>query len=130
MAYACEIGVDGVVIKTIAIPDKLPDGVSFEVFCRPHGDPASTWRRTYKGGRGRTHPRKNFGGPGHAYDETRDAFVPPRPEVDGVRMESWVLDEDDAEWRPPKARPAPDGKDYVWDEAAQDWKVAARTNAR
>lgn len=38
--------------------------------------------------------RKNFAGIGYIYDETRDAFIPPKPEGEG-----WVLNEETCHWR-------------------------------
>ena len=57
--------------------------------------------------------RYNYAGIGFTYDETRDAFIPPRPYA------SWVLDETTCLWVAPVAMPE-DG-DYVWDEEAGDW---------
>lgn len=37
--------------------------------------------------------RKNFAGIGYTYDETRDAFIPPKP-VEG----EWVLNEETCQW--------------------------------
>jgi len=39
--------------------------------------------------------RKNFAGIGYSYDETLDAFIPPKP------FESWELDPDKFIWVPP-----------------------------
>lgn len=61
--------------------------------------------------------RKNYAGPGYLYDETRDAFIPPKP------YPSWLLDEDTCLWQPPVPYPT-DGGMYVWDEATQTWEPA------
>lgn len=37
--------------------------------------------------------RKNFAGIGYIYDQTRDAFIPPKPEEG-----SWILNEDTCRW--------------------------------
>jgi hypothetical protein len=37
--------------------------------------------------------RKNFAGIGYSYDQTRDAFIPPKPEEG-----NWVLNEDTCKW--------------------------------
>jgi hypothetical protein len=37
--------------------------------------------------------RKNFAGIGYTYDQTRDAFIPPKPEEG-----NWVLNEDTCIW--------------------------------
>lgn len=58
--------------------------------------------------------RKNFASVGYVYDAMRDAFIPPK------RYESWVLDETTCLWKAPIDMPD-DGKEYVWDEANQQW---------
>lgn len=37
--------------------------------------------------------RKNYAGIGFTYDEVRDAFIPPKPEIG-----EWVLNEDTCQW--------------------------------
>ena len=59
--------------------------------------------------------RFNYAGIGFSYDETRDAFIPPK------FYASWVLDEDTCLWVAPI--PMPDGA-YVWDEDPGDWVAA------
>jgi len=59
--------------------------------------------------------RKNYAGKGYTYDETRDAFIAPKP------YPSWVLDEDTCCWKAPTPYPE-DGKSYDWDEASTSWK--------
>lgn len=39
--------------------------------------------------------RKNFAGIGYTYDETRDAFIPPKPEVEG---KVFILNEQTCLW--------------------------------
>lgn len=117
MAHAAEVAPDGTVIKVIVIPDDVTSE-EFDAFCAPHGDPTSTWRRTYKD-RSR---RKNYAGPGYKFDAGRDAFIPPKPVGEkGEVFDSWPLDEETARWKPPVDYPT-DGKDYQWDEATADWK--------
>jgi hypothetical protein len=58
--------------------------------------------------------RKNFAGIGFNYDETRDAFIPPKP------FESWLLNEETCNWEAPKPYPT-DEKPYNWDEESQEW---------
>ena len=58
--------------------------------------------------------RKNYAGIGFTYDETRDAFIPPKP------FESWILDEDTCLWESPVPYPT-DGEMYTWDEDSGDW---------
>ena len=58
--------------------------------------------------------RKNFAGVGYTYDETRDAFIPPKP------FPSWVLNEETCNWEAPVAMPN-DGNPYSWNEDTQTW---------
>jgi len=62
--------------------------------------------------------RKNFAGIGYSYDQTRDAFIPPKP------FNSWILDEDTCLWEAPVAYPD-DGQMYEWNETEQQWEVLA-----
>jgi hypothetical protein len=58
--------------------------------------------------------RKNYAGIGYTYDQTRDAFIPPKP------FDSWTLNEDTCRWEAPVAYPT-DGKIYIWDETITNW---------
>jgi len=60
--------------------------------------------------------RKNFAGIGYKYDETRDAFIPPKP------FNSWTLNETTCLWDPPVAMPT-DGQRYTWNETNQTWDL-------
>ena len=60
--------------------------------------------------------RKNYAGVGYTYDQTRDAFIPPKP------FPSWVLNEDTCVWNAPTAMPD-DGKMYDWDEDTTSWVI-------
>ena len=59
--------------------------------------------------------RKNYAGTGYIYDETRDAFIPPKT------YPSWVLDEETCRWNSPIPYPD-DEKEYRWDEDITNWK--------
>ena len=58
--------------------------------------------------------RKNYAGIGYTYDESRDAFISPKP------FESWVLDENSCCWKSPVNYPQ-DGKFYNWNEQTLSW---------
>jgi hypothetical protein len=60
--------------------------------------------------------RKNYAGIGYIYDETRDAFIPPKP------YESWTLDEDTCLWQAPTPYPN-DGNFYSWSEDSLSWEI-------
>ena len=59
--------------------------------------------------------RKNYAGVGYTYDETRDAFIAPKP------YPSWTLVEESCLWKAPVAYPD-DGARYSWDEDITNWK--------
>ena len=69
-----------------------------------------TWKQTSYNGR----IRKNYAGIGYTYDETLDAFIPPKP------FDSWILDTDKAQWKAPVDMPT-DDKRYTWNEATTSW---------
>ena len=58
--------------------------------------------------------RKNYASIGFVYDETKDAFIPPK------LYESWKLNETTCLWEPPVEYPS-DNKSYVWDEENTKW---------
>lgn len=60
--------------------------------------------------------RKNYAGIGYSYDETRDAFIPPKP------YDSWTLNESSCLWEAPVAYPT-DGERYEWNEDEQQWDL-------
>lgn len=62
--------------------------------------------------------RKNFAGTGYTYDESLDAFIPPK------RFDSWVLNPDTCKWQPPIPYPGTQPQEYVWDETTVSWVVA------
>ncbi len=60
--------------------------------------------------------RKNYASIGFTYDQTRDAFIPPKP------FASWTLNEETCVWDPPVVRPD-DGQRYSWNEETQQWDL-------
>ena len=69
-----------------------------------------TWKQTSYNNR----IRKHYAGIGYTYDETLDAFVPPKP------FASWLLDTDKAQWKAPVDMPS-DDKRYTWNEDTLAW---------
>jgi hypothetical protein len=70
-----------------------------------------TWKQTSYNGK----IRKNYAGVGYTYDESRNAFIPPKP------YSSWLLDENTCQWKAPVGYPT-DNKEYTWDENTTSWK--------
>ncbi len=60
--------------------------------------------------------RKNFAGVDYTYDQTRDAFIPPKT------FNSWILNEDTCRWEAPVSRPD-DGEKYEWNESTTSWDI-------
>ena len=60
--------------------------------------------------------RKNYAGVGFKYDQTRDAFIPPKP------FNSWILNETTCLWEAPVVKPD-DGQIYSWNEDTQQWDL-------
>jgi len=60
--------------------------------------------------------RKNYAGIGFTYDETRDAFIAPKP------FNSWILNEDTCIWEAPVAKPE-DNNMYSWNESTLTWNI-------
>jgi len=67
--------------------------------------------------------RKNYATIGGKYDQTRDAFIPPKP------FESWILNETTCLWQAPTPEPelTQDQIDnenyYTWNEENQTWDL-------
>ena len=60
--------------------------------------------------------RKNYASIGFSYDQTRDAFIPPKP------YKSWTLNETTCLWEAPVSYPT-DGQIYKWNETNQSWDL-------
>jgi hypothetical protein len=64
--------------------------------------------------------RKNYAGIGYFYDQTRDAFIPPKP------FNSWVLNEDTCLWNAPVTMPTAELEEnqyYSWNESTLTWDI-------
>ena len=60
--------------------------------------------------------KKNYAGIGYTFDQSRDAFIAPKP------YDSWSLDEDSCLWVAPIPYPT-DGQKYFWNEENQSWDL-------
>ena len=67
--------------------------------------------------------RKNYAGVGYTYDQSRDAFIPPK------KYKSWTLNETTCLWDPPVAKPElteeqiNNNNYYSWNEETQQWDL-------
>jgi hypothetical protein len=111
MAHFAKV-VDGLVTQVIVAE---PEFFATFIDTSP-GEWIQTSYNTYGGvhATGGTPLRKNYAGVGFAYDQRRDAFIPPQP------FASWGLNEDTCLWEAPVAYPD-DGKQYKWNENTLAW---------
>jgi hypothetical protein len=85
----------------------------------PNGDEGYQWLIDNLGGRWvktsyNGNIRKNYAGTGYYFDETRDAFISPKP------FDSWILDEETCQWKAPIEYPN-DKEFYMWNENTLTW---------
>ena len=123
MAHFCKLGVGNIVERVEVVSNDVATteqaGVDFLNNLYGTND---IWKKTSYNTRGGVHKtggtpfRKNFAGIGFKYDQTRDAFIPPRPYA------SWVLNETTCLWDPPVVKPD-DGQRYTWNEENQTWDL-------
>ena len=127
MAHFAKIGLDGKVIEVVAVHNNElldsngieQESIGIDFLTKLLG--SSSWKQTsyntYGGvhNNGKTPLRKNYASIGYEYDETRDAFIPPKP------FNSWILNEDTCLWEAPVAYPNDITKDYIWDENTLNW---------
>lgn len=66
--------------------------------------------------------RKNYAGIGFYYDETLDAFIPPKP----IDRPSYILNLESGLWQPPISPPESiEGGQWFWAEVEQEWFFVA-----
>jgi hypothetical protein len=87
-----------------------------------YNEPNSIWKQTSYNTIGGVHInngaplRKNFASIDYQYDQTRDAFIPPKPYA------SWILNENTCFWDAPVAKPK-DENIYIWNELTLTWDI-------
>ena len=123
MASFCKIGKGNIVEKVVAVSNEIATTEQAGVdFLNTLYKTRDVWKQTsYNTSAGEhllggTPFRKNFAGIGFKYDQTRDAFIPPKP------FNSWTLNEDTCLWKAPIEYPN-DGKKYKWNEENQIWDL-------
>ena len=122
MSHFAEIDENNIVTRVLVGNNEHPDE-GHQWFVDNLG---GTWVKTSYNTRGGVHTlggtplRKNYAGIGYTYDETRDAFIPPKP------YDSWVLDEETCLWEAPVAMPD-DGEPYAWNEETQSWDLISES---
>jgi hypothetical protein len=113
MAHFAKLGVGNIIERVEVVSNDIATDEQTGVdFLNNLYGTRDTWKQTSYNG----NIRKNFAGIGYKYDQTRDAFIPPKP------FNSWVLDEDTCRWEAPVAKPD-DGQAYEWNETDQQWDL-------
>ena len=122
MAHFAKLNNDNIVIDVQSVHnDTATDEAAGITFLNKLYGTIDTWKQpsyNTKGGvhlLGGTPFRKNYAGIGDTYDQTRDAFIPPKP------YSSWTLNETTCLWDAPVAMPD-DGKYYIWNEDNTNWE--------
>jgi hypothetical protein len=113
MAHFAKLGVGNIVEKVEVVSNDIATNEQTGVdFLNNLYGTRDTWKQTSYNG----NIRKNFAGIGYTYDQTRDAFIPPKP------FNSWTLNEDTCLWEAPVTYPD-DGQAYKWNETDQQWDL-------
>lgn len=117
MAHFAQLDQNNIVVQVIVVNNEdTKDSIGTENeliginFCKSLFGPLTIWKQTSYNAT----IRKNYAGIGFTYDETRDAFIAPKPYA------SWVLNESTCRWEAPTPMPS-DGKMYSWNEDSQQW---------
>jgi hypothetical protein len=123
MAHFAQLDENNIVTQVIVVSnDDIKDSEGNEseltgiAFCKSLLGPNTIWKQTSYN----ANIRKNYAGIGFTYDETRDAFISPKP------FNSWILNETTCRWEAPVAYPN-DGKMYIWNDFAIRWDVGPTT---
>ena len=113
MAHFAKLGIGNIVEKVEVVSNDIAtteqNGIDFLNNLYNKND---TWVQTSYNG----NIKKNFAGIGYTYDQTRDAFISPKP------FNSWILDETTCLWEAPVYMPD-DGKRYNWNETTTSWDL-------
>ena len=126
MAYFAKLGTGNIVENVISINNAVitdANGVEQEKlgvdFINKLYNTRDVWKQTSYN----NNFRKNYAGIGYQYDQTRDAFIPPKP------FNSWILNETTCQWNSPVAMPATELEDnqyYSWNESIINWEIKTR----
>jgi len=130
MAHFAKLGTGNIIEKVEVVSNDVAttEQAGVEFLQNLYKDRA-VWKQTSYNTRGGEHLldgtpfRKNYAGVGWKYDQTRDAFIPPKP------FNSWTLNETTCLWEAPIARPEltqeqiDNNNYYTWNEKNQTWDL-------
>ena len=130
MAHFAKLGVGNIVERVAVVSNDVATteqaGVDF--LNNLYGS-RDVWKQTSYNTSGGEHKlggtplRKNYAGVGYTYDQSRDAFIPPKP------FNSWILNETTCLWEAPVAYPELTQEQmdnynyYAWNEETKQWDL-------
>ena len=113
MAHFAKLGTGNIVEQVIVVSNDIATTEQAGVdFINKLYNTRDVWKQTSYN----NNIRKNYAGIGYSYDQTRDAFIPPKP------FDSWILNEDTCLWEAPVAKPE-DDNEYNWNEEKTSWDL-------
>ena len=123
MAHFAKIGIGSKVQKVSVVSNDIATTEQAGIdFLNNLYETNDIWKQTSYNTHGGVHNnggipfRKNHAGIGFKYDQTRDAFIAPKP------YNSWILNETTCQWEAPVALPDTENR-YNWNEINQNWDL-------
>jgi hypothetical protein len=119
MAYFAKLGTGNIVEQVISINNSVitdNNGIEQEQLGNDFINKLYNTRDVWKQTSYNNNIRKNYAGIGFYYDQTRDAFIPPKP------FNSWILNETTCRWKAPFSKPQDDNI-YKWNESTLTWDI-------
>ena len=130
MAHFAKLGVGNIVEKVAVVNNDVATTEQAGIdFLNTLYKTRNVWKQTSYNTRegvhilGGTPFRKNYAGVGYTYDQTRDAFIPPKP------FNSWTLNKATCLWEAPVAKPEltqeqiDNNNYYIWNEETKQWDL-------
>jgi hypothetical protein len=118
MAHFAKLGVGNIIEQVVVVSNDIATTEQAGVdFLNNLYGTRDVWKQTSYN----SNIRKNFAGIGYKYDQTRDAFIPPKP------YNSWILNEATCLWEAPIPMPEltqeqiDNDSGYNWNETNQTW---------
>jgi len=120
MAHFAKLGTGNIIEQVVVVSNDIATTEQAGVdFLNNLYGTRDVWKQTSYNG----NIRKNFAGIGWKYDQTRDAFIPPKP------YNSWILNEETCLWEAPIPKPTltqeqiDNESGYKWNEQNQTWDL-------
>jgi hypothetical protein len=135
MASFAKIGLNSKVIEVLSVNNEVlkdsngieQENIGIDFLTKLTG--WAIWKQTSYNTHGGVHNnngtplRKNHAGIGMIYDETRDAFISPKP------FNSWILNEETCIWESPVSIPTTELEEneyYSWNESIINWEIKTK----